>query len=654
MDEIVFVLGTSRSGTSAVARTLSLCGGTLPERLIPENYGNPTGYWEPADALELNSQFLRAHGSNWFDPTLRLIDSYDVTNPTHEAFVTAIAAFLEAAPYGPLIIKEPRISTLTAFWFAAAERLEKRVKCVVCVRSAPDVAASLYRRDAMPAAAADVLWLKYTLLSERASRSMTRAFVSYDALVNDWRSEMDRISRELAIDFAPESPEDVDRFLFRRSDDTTREPQRSPRPWIDAVYERLRRASEGADVDTALLDAAFDALQTAQNLEIHVPSEAERALPDWETKANWEETAIRIALALPPQELEERAIPQGGQELAAPPVVYVTRGTRVESVHAVAACAAEARGRVVAAYGTIDVPVFLRSSAKPFIAAEIVASGAADRYGFDARELAVIAASHNGEPFHIAAVESILAKIGLDVSALRCGASAPAYEPAAAALAADGVVPTAIHNNCSGKHAGILALCLHAGYPIETYLEPSNPAQQRILAFCGRMSDDDPAAWDIGIDGCGIPVYATSLRRAATAFARFASLENVSDADAAALERVRAAMIAEPAYVAGTGRFDTALMEATHGKIACKAGAEAVHASAVLPLGIGCVLKVVDGGRRAAPPAQIATLRAVGALDDVELRALATFARPEVFNVAGRSVGVLDVRLPDTISGESA
>ena len=323
-------------------------------------------------------------------------------------------------------------------------------------------------------------------------------------------------------------------------------------------------------------------------------------------------------------------------------------------MHAVAACAADARGHVVASYGTIDVPVYLRSAAKPFIAAEIVASGAADRFGFDAREIAVIAASHNGEPFHVEAVESILAKIGLDVSALRCGAAAPAYERAAAVLAATGVVPTAIHNNCSGKHAGILALCVLAGYPLETYLDLSHPAQRRILAFCARMSDDDAAAWDIGVDGCGIPVYATPLRRAAMAFARFASLENVSDADAGALERVRSAMIAEPAYVAGTGRFDTALMEATHGGIACKAGAEAVHASAVIKMGLGCVLKVVDGGRRAAPPAQIATLRAIGALDDVEMRALASFVRPEVRNVAGRSVGSLEVHLPDTISDEYA
>jgi L-asparaginase II len=321
----------------------------------------------------------------------------------------------------------------------------------------------------------------------------------------------------------------------------------------------------------------------------------------------------------------------------------------VESVHAIAACASDVRGRVALAYGTIDVPVYLRSAAKPFIAAEIVASGAADRFGFDACELAVIAASHNGEPYHVAAVESILRKIGLDASALQCGASPPSYEPAAAALAAAGEASTAIHNNCSGKHAGILALCVMSGEPLDTYLEIAHPAQQRILAFCARMSDDDPAAWPVGVDGCGIPVYATSLRRAALAFARFATLEGMADADAAALARVRAAMAAQPAYVAGTGRFDTALMQATRGSVVCKAGAEAVHASASLATGLGCVLKVVDGGRRAAPPAQIALLDAVGALDDRAREALAPFARPEIVNVAGRSVGHIEASLPDTI-----
>lgn len=322
----------------------------------------------------------------------------------------------------------------------------------------------------------------------------------------------------------------------------------------------------------------------------------------------------------------------------------------VESVHSVAACAVDAAGTVALAHGDIDVPVFLRSAAKPFIGAAIVESGAAERFGFDARELAVICASHNAEPFHIEAVRGILKKIGLGESALQCGAHPPSYEPAAAALLAAGVTPSAIHNNCSGKHAGILAMCVHLGFDIATYLDAAHPAQRRILAFCARLSGDDPDRWPLGVDGCGIPVYATPLRRAALAFARFATLEGIAEADARALRAVRDAMAAQPAYVGGTGRFDTALIGATGGRIVCKAGAEAVHGDALLRERLGLVLKVKDGGRRATPPAATALLKAVGALESHELETLAPFVAPDVRNVAGRVVGGIVARAEtDTI-----
>ena len=336
------------------------------------------------------------------------------------------------------------------------------------------------------------------------------------------------------------------------------------------------------------------------------------------------------------------------------PAVFVTRGSRVESVHAVAACVADAGGRLALALGDIETPVYLRSAAKPFIAAEVVASGAVARFGFSSRELAVIAASHNAEPFHVAAVRSILSKIGLDESALRCGVHAPLYEPAARALAASGHVPGAIHNNCSGKHAGILAECVHLGLDTAGYLAAGHPVQQRILAFCARVLEEPLQTLPIAVDGCGIPVFATQLRSAALAFARLATLEGIADADARALERVRGAMLSHPDYVAGTGRFDTALMNAARGSVVCKAGAEGVHGSALLPLGVGFVAKVADGARRAAPPAVLATLRKLGALDDPALEQLAAFARPEVYNVAGRTVGHIEARLPDTISGPDA
>jgi L-asparaginase II len=320
-------------------------------------------------------------------------------------------------------------------------------------------------------------------------------------------------------------------------------------------------------------------------------------------------------------------------------MVRVTRGELVESVHEVAACVADARGAVIWSSGDVDRPVYLRSAAKPFIAAAVVASGAAARYGFDDKEVAVIAASHGGEPGHVNAVRRILTKIGLGPSDLRCGSHAPSYAPAAAALAAAGEAPSALHNNCSGKHAGILAMCVRLGFDLDSYLEPEHPAQRLILEFCARLSDEDSENLPVGIDGCGIPVYATSLRRSARAFARFATLEAIAEPDAEALGRVRSAMQSEPWYVAGTRRFDSALIAATRGRIVGKAGAEGVHGSALVREGLGAVLKVADGAVRAAAPSAVALLANLGAFDPGEVAELAEFAAPAICNVAGTPVG---------------
>jgi L-asparaginase II len=325
--------------------------------------------------------------------------------------------------------------------------------------------------------------------------------------------------------------------------------------------------------------------------------------------------------------------------LSGVPLVGVRRGSRLESVHAVAACACDVDGNVVLALGIIDEPVFLRSAAKPFITAAGVRAGTIERFGFDDRELAVMSASHNGEPFHIDAVRGILEKIGATVDDLRCGAHAPSYGPAAAALNAAGEKPTALHNNCSGKHAGILALARMLEVPFDGYLEPEHPAERAILALCERVSDDVFPPDKLAIDGCGIPTYATSLRNAARSFARLATLEELDPADAAALARVRAAIVAEPDYVAGTRRFDTDLIRAANGRIVGKIGAEAVHATALLDGGVGLVLKVVDGAQRAAAPAALALLRTLGALDERQRATLDAHARVPIANRAGTIVG---------------
>ncbi len=326
-------------------------------------------------------------------------------------------------------------------------------------------------------------------------------------------------------------------------------------------------------------------------------------------------------------------------ELAGVPAVGVRRGERIESVHAVAACVCDPRGEIVMKIGTVESPVFLRSAAKPFIAAASVRAGVLERFGFGERELAVMCASHNGEPDHTELVASMLERIGASVADLACGPQEPSYEPAAAALRARGEKPTALHNNCSGKHAGILALAKTLGAPLEGYVEPSHPAQREILALCERVSDDVFGADRLGVDGCGIPVYATSLRNAARSFARLATLEDLEDTDATALARVTSAMTNEPWYVAGTGRFDTDLILASGGRIVGKAGAEAVHCDALLDHGVGLALKVVDGGRRATAPATIAVLEALRALSPHARESLAAHARVAVKNWAGRVVG---------------
>jgi L-asparaginase II len=330
--------------------------------------------------------------------------------------------------------------------------------------------------------------------------------------------------------------------------------------------------------------------------------------------------------------------------IAAPPLlVEVTRGELVESVHRVAACAVDAKGNLLYGAGEIDVPVYLRSAAKPFIAAAAIKAGVIDAFGLDSPEIAVMAASHSGEPIHVRAVLSLLRKIGMDAGALQCGVHVPYDEASANELLRAGATASALHNNCSGKHAGILALCKVIGADPASYLSEENPAQRSILEFCARVSGDDPKTWPIAIDGCGIPVYATSLRNAALSFARLASLTGMDSSDAWALRVVRDAMVAYPEYVAGSGQLDTELMIAGDGAIASKAGAEGVQGVAAIARGFGYASKVLDGNARARGPSTIGVLGRLGALDESQTGKLARFARPRVYNRAGYAVG--EIRL---------
>lgn len=319
--------------------------------------------------------------------------------------------------------------------------------------------------------------------------------------------------------------------------------------------------------------------------------------------------------------------------------VIATRGKLVESQHFICYAVADAHGRVLQSRGDIDRLVYMRSSAKPLIATAVVASGAVERFEFTEEEIALAAASHSGEPKHVAAVRSMLRKIGLDESALGCGAHPPVHQPSADALCQSGRLPTAIYNNCSGKHAAILALAVHRGASHNGYLAPEHPAQAEILNVCAQLLDTPLERIAIAVDGCGIPVIAVPLRTAAHFFAKLSDPERFPPHLVPALRRVINAMIAHPDFVAGTKRFDTDLMTVARPEVLAKGGAEGYHASAELKKGLGMTVKVADGNYRAISPFVIGRLRSLGVLDAKQLAALETYRTPKIRNHAGTVVG---------------
>ncbi|HET7480899.1 MAG TPA: asparaginase [Rubrobacteraceae bacterium] len=287
------------------------------------------------------------------------------------------------------------------------------------------------------------------------------------------------------------------------------------------------------------------------------------------------------------------------------PLVAVRRGPLVESYHRGRIVFCGPDGEFLDAVGAPDGYAYVRSSAKPFQALPLILSGAADACGLTDEDLAVACASHNAEERHLGAVRSILRKAGLSESDLQSGAHPPMYAPAAAALARRGEEPRGIHGNCSGKHAGMLAVCAHQGWETETYRKPDHPLQRWISDLVSKVCAVEQDALVVSGDGCGLPAFAMPLRSLATGFARLATGRCLPDDLAQAALRIRDAMRAHPFMVAGTGRLDTEVMEATD--LVTKMGAEGVLGVGSLD-GWGMALKVSDGAGRAVRPAALAAL----------------------------------------------
>ena len=324
-----------------------------------------------------------------------------------------------------------------------------------------------------------------------------------------------------------------------------------------------------------------------------------------------------------------------------PLLVEVLRGGMLESRHRGAVAVVDPEGAKVLAVGDVARPVFPRSAVKPLQALPLVESGAADRYALSDEELALACASHSGETAHVEGVTRMLAKAGLDVSAMRCGAHWPLSQAAAFALAQRAGAPSALHNNCSGKHAGFLCAACAMGVDHADYWRPAHKVQREVRAVLENLSGAVLA--DPAIDGCSVPTWAIPLENLARAYAKFATGRGLSRQRADAAVRLRAACAAAPWYVAGSGRFGTEIMQIFGARALVKTGAEGMFCGALPELGFGIAVKCDDGAGRACEAIMAALIARFLPLADHERAALSRFLNPTLRNWNGLSVGALRV-----------
>lgn len=312
------------------------------------------------------------------------------------------------------------------------------------------------------------------------------------------------------------------------------------------------------------------------------------------------------------------------------PLLELTRGGIVESIHQGAIAVADAQGRLLASYGDPNRVVYLRSSAKPFQALPFVEAGGPEHFNFSPREVALMCASHLGLDMHVETLVGMQAKIPATENDLLCGTH-PSDDPETAArLIRTGQAPTPNRHNCSGKHTGMLAYARLRGLPLADYINPQHGIQQSILATFAEMCGMKPNDVVVGVDGCSAPNFAVPLVKAATALARLADPSHLPANRAAALRKIFSAMNSEPEMVRGPKGFDTEVMRVLPNTLAAKGGAEGYQALAIAPgafgpgsPALGVAIKCADGASRAVAPVALEVLCQLEVLGDKELETLA-------------------------------
>jgi L-asparaginase II len=337
-----------------------------------------------------------------------------------------------------------------------------------------------------------------------------------------------------------------------------------------------------------------------------------------------------------------------------PLLVEATRGDTVESAHHGALAIVDADGACVLRIGDVSRPVFARSAVKVLQALPLVASGAADAFALSDEELALACASHNGEAKHVATAAAVLAKAGLDDKVLECGTHWPQHEVSQRELAASGAVNkaplSALYNNCSGKHAGFVCVgCLMARAQgrdprefMRGYVLPDHPVMREVTASMQDATGCDLSRAPVGTDGCSIPTFGIPLLQLAHGFAKVATGRGLSPDRARAAARLRAAVARAPFFVAGSGRFDTRVMQRLGERVFCKVGAEGVFCAALPEAGLGVAIKIDDGNTaRACEVVMAAVIEARVRLADDEHTFMRGFSDVALKNWNGIETGAL-------------
>ncbi len=321
------------------------------------------------------------------------------------------------------------------------------------------------------------------------------------------------------------------------------------------------------------------------------------------------------------------------------PLATVSRCGLVEATHYGHVAVADADGDLVASAGDPELMTFMRSSSKPLQALLVVLSGAADEFDLSQKQLSVCCASHCGSADHVATVLSILEKLDLTENDLECGTHWPGDADERNRLIRENADPGPAHNNCSGKHAGMLACARVMNVPTEGYSREDHPVQQAHLANISAICDLPADRVALGIDGCGVPTFGMPLRAMATGFARLVDVDAVEPAIAAATGRIRSAMAAEPVMVSASGSFNSELLRCAGESITCKGGAEGLFMLGVGARNLGIAVKHADGISRAQAPVVMDILMCLGVLDDEMLKHLDEFIEPPITNCHGTVVG---------------